>query len=115
MSTSGWIGVDLDGTLAHYEGWNGGDIGKPIPAMVARVKAWLAAGISVRIVTARVSVPLVGTHAAIEAWCVEHIGVALPVTCSKDYAMIELWDDRAVQVIPNTGEPAAPPSPSTEP
>ncbi len=21
---SGWIGVDLDGTLAHYDGWNGG-------------------------------------------------------------------------------------------
>lgn len=20
---NGWIGVDLDGTLAHYDGWNG--------------------------------------------------------------------------------------------
>ena len=20
---SGWIGVDLDGTLAHYDGWKG--------------------------------------------------------------------------------------------
>jgi hypothetical protein len=31
MSTGGWIGVDLDGTLAHYDGWKGIDhIGEPI-------------------------------------------------------------------------------------
>jgi hypothetical protein len=40
----------------------------------------------------------------IEAWCVEHIGVVLPVTNVKDFGMIELWDDRAVQVVPNTGQ-----------
>lgn len=34
----GWIGVDLDGTLAHYEGWKGVEhIGEPIPAMVERI------------------------------------------------------------------------------
>lgn len=49
-------------------------------------------------------VPLVRAH--IERWCLEHIGIVLPVTNVKDYGMIELWDDRAVQVIPNTGEPA---------
>ena len=37
MSLSGWIGVDLDGTLAEYHGWNGGAIGEPVPAMLARV------------------------------------------------------------------------------
>lgn len=103
-ASQGWIGVDLDATLAHYEGWGDGSIGAPIPAMVERVRAWLAEGRQVRIFTARVSVPIPGTHAAIEAWCVEHIGVALPITCMKDYHMIELWDDRAVQVRPNTGE-----------
>lgn len=46
--------MDLDGTLAEYHGWNGG-IGKPIPGMVRRVKAWLAEGLEVRIFTARVS------------------------------------------------------------
>jgi hypothetical protein len=28
----------------------------------------------------------------------------IPITCCKDRGMIELWDDRAVQVIENTGE-----------
>ena len=42
-------------------------------------------------------------RAAIQAWCVEHIGVALPVTNEKDFAMTELWDDRAVGVHRNTG------------
>lgn len=42
MSTSGWIGVDLDGTLAEYHGWGNGEIGDPVPAMLERVKKWLA-------------------------------------------------------------------------
>ena len=37
-----WIGVDLDGTLAHYTGWRGEDhIGKPILPMLLRIKMWL--------------------------------------------------------------------------
>jgi hypothetical protein len=43
----------------------------------------------------------------IEAWCIKHIGQSLPITCQKDYGMIELWDDRCVQVIPNTGRTIA--------
>lgn len=117
---SGWIGVDLDGTLAHYEGWGDGSIGKPIPLMVERVKQWVAAGREVRIVTARVGLKSTGPHtdapcepcleasrelARIEHWCREHLGFTLPITCCKDFGMIELWDDRCVQVIPNTGLP----------
>jgi len=50
-----WIGVDLDGTLARYEGWKGADhIGAPVPAMLARVKEWRSNGIEVRIFTARI-------------------------------------------------------------
>lgn len=124
MSNSGWIGVDLDGTLAFYDKWQGPQhIGAPIPAMVARVKAWLADGRDVRIFTARVdggtvalsmgnadgescrNVSLVEGY--IKQWCLEHIGRELPVTCKKDYGMVELWDDRAVQVIPNTGRTIA--------
>lgn len=37
---AGWYAVDLDGTLAHYDGWRGEDhIGDPIPPMVERIKA----------------------------------------------------------------------------
>jgi hypothetical protein len=115
--TGGWIGVDLDGTLAEYYGWNGGIIGEPIAPMVKRVKAWLAEGNEVRILTARVAFDptragdlLLAAEQVerIKAWCLEHVGAALPVTASKDLAMVELWDDRAVQVETNVGEPVDP-------
>lgn len=102
---SGWIGVDLDGTLAHYDTWRGPThVGAPIPAMVERVKRWLEAGHEVRIFTARMS----GTEStlalpAIQRWCHEHLGRVLAVTNVKDYGMHELWDDRAVTVEQNTG------------
>lgn len=105
---SGWIGVDLDGTIAVYGGWKGADhIGEPIAPMVDRVKIWLSQGIEVKIFTARVAFDDDGSVLrSIEVWCEKHIGVVLPVTCSKDYGMVELWDDRCVQVIPNTGRRA---------
>lgn len=105
MSMSGWIGVDLDGTLAHYSGFIGpSDIGPPIKPMVKRVKQWLAEGVDVRVFTARVAagqefIP------PIEQWCEEHIGQKLPVTNVKDFSMLELWDDRAVRVRFNQGVP----------
>lgn len=106
-----WIGVDLDGTLAEYHKWISPEhIGKPIPVMVDRVKKWLADGLDVRIFTARVyggtGANVEHIRGFIERWCLEHIGQVLPVTNEKDYGMVELWDDRAVQVIPNTGERA---------
>lgn len=105
MSNGGWIGVELDGTLAEYHGWQGVvHVGDPIMPMVNRVKAWLAEGKEVRIFTARVA----GDHyaeaaPAIESWCSAHLGVVLPITNVKDFGMVELWDDRAVSVEPNTG------------
>lgn len=105
MNKRGWIGCDLDGTLAVYDGWQGADhIGAPVPAMVARVQRARARGIEVRVLTARVCDGLDSTRAAIEDWCLDHVGEILPVTNAKDYGMIEAWDDRAVQVLPNTGE-----------
>jgi hypothetical protein len=118
--TSGWYGVDLDGTLAIYaaSGVYDGSIGEPVPAMLERVKNWLGTGIEVRIVTARVAEPLqkwegyehssaaegiAERRRLIEDWCLLHLGKRLVVTAQKDYSMIELWDDRAVQIEPNTG------------
>lgn len=103
--SGGWIGVDLDGTLAEYHGWVGADdIGKPIPAMLERVQAWLAAGKVVKIFTARVAFDESGeVRRNIEAWCLKHVGQTLEVTNAKDYGMVELWDDRCVQVEANTG------------
>lgn len=103
-----WIGVDLDGTLAEYHGWvDVNHIGTPIPAMVERVKKWLDEGIEVRIMTARISGPVyqdnqIARH-HIRNWTETHLGARLTVTCSKDLDMIQLWDDRAIQVETNTG------------
>lgn len=110
---SGWIGVDLDGTLAHYDGWRGPEhIGSPVAPMVERVKLWLYEGREVRVMTARVyadpndaarlaQVEVV--RDAIAAWCFDVFGCTLPVTCTKDYGMIVLYDDRCIQVEENTG------------
>jgi hypothetical protein len=124
MSIPGWIGVDLDGTLAEYDGWKGENhIGAPVLAMVERVKKWLADGVKVKIFTARVCITggysevsekradldfATNQTEIIKAWCLEHVGQELEVTCVKDFAMIELWDDRAIQVVPNKGVPVGP-------
>lgn len=104
---AGWIGVDLDGTLARYDGWQGRDhIGDPVPAMMARVRAYLAQGVVIRIFTARVSCPEPERSEAIthiHAWCDRHGLPRLEVTCVKDHAMVRLYDDRCVQVERNTG------------
>lgn len=113
---SGWIGVDLDGTIAMYP-VPIDTVGEPIPLMVERVKQWLAEGIEVRIVTARVGqcdrVNPDGVaddaefarrqRLMIEQWCLKHIGRMLRITASKDFEMMQLWDDRAVEVKTNTG------------
>lgn len=106
-----WIGVDLDGTLAHYDEWRGIEhIGPPIEAMRLRVRQWLDEGQEVRILTARVgpqrhdmphTIAEITQH--IEAWCLTHLGQVLRVTSQKDYCMVAFWDDRCVQVVPNTG------------
>jgi hypothetical protein len=104
----GWIGVDLDATLATYEGWQGlYRIGEPIPRMVERIKNWLADGWEVRIFTARMAghdkrdTNLI--RECIQTWLEKHGLPKLECTCVKDMAMIELWDDRARQVVPNDG------------
>ena len=101
-----WIAVDLDGTLATWQG-DGVIVGEPVPRMVERVRYWLSQGKQVKIFTARASVSDESMRerniAAIENWCVKHIGTILPVTCQKDYDCVEIWDDKAVRVIRNTG------------
>ena len=111
----GWIGVDLDGTLAYWsDDSDVMEIGSPIHNMQNRVIDWVKQGKDVRIVTARVSynqpAPDTDLHdfvtyqrVLIGKWCKKHIGRVLPITCSKDYLMEELWDDRAITVRRNIG------------
>jgi len=100
---SGYIAVDLDGTLAEYFGFGDGSIGKPIPAMMARIHKWLAEGKEVKIFTARVTAE--EQRPVVQAWLDEHGIGHLEITNVKTFACLEIWDDRAVRVMPNTGEP----------
>jgi hypothetical protein len=95
----GWIGVDLDGTLAVWK--QSGPPGDPIESMVAMVKGLLFRGIEVRIFTARASNEKLIPE--VEEWCMKHIGLKLPVTCSKDFECIAIYDDIAHKVEFNTG------------
>lgn len=114
----GWIGVDLDGTLAEVFPARGiGWIGDPVPSMVQRVKDWVAAGRDVRIVTARVSGTAMREMSSfidtgrqvefqrgmIDMWMDKHLGMRLPVTCDIQFGLLEYWDDRSIPVIRNKG------------
>lgn len=122
-SNDGWIGFDLDGTLAVYNPGDGVDtIGAPVPAMVHRLQWYLQAGYDCRIVTARVAVTgernpegiaddqlfADRQREMIGAWCLDNVGSVLPVTATKDFRMIRLYDDRAVRIQRNLGEPCCP-------
>lgn len=97
-----WIGVDLDGTLAHAYRWHGKHhIGTPIKRMVDRVRRWHNAGKCVKIFTARAEDPT--NVPIIKAWLKKHRLPDLEVTNVKDEAMIQLWDDKAVAMRKNQG------------
>ena len=101
--THGHILVDLDGTLAYYDSWHGEEhIGEPVPLMLQRVKDWLSTGMTVKIFTARAGNGENQIH-IIQDWCEAHGLPRLEVTNVKDFQCAQLWDDRAVQVIANTG------------
>ena len=101
-NTQPWVGVDLDGTLAEATPWQGmTHIGPPVPLMLRRVRLWLEKGMRVKIVTARAGDP--EGLAATQAWLKTHGLPELEVTDKKDFGMIELWDDRAIQVVQKTG------------
>jgi hypothetical protein len=101
-----WIGVDFDGTLAYHEI---GDmsLGEPIEDMVDFVLDLIDDDNVVKIMTARVGGNSEEENQEqerlIRAWCKQHLGFELEVTCKKDPGMIALYDDRAYHVVSNTG------------
>ena len=95
-----WVGVDLDATLAEYDGdWT--KIGDPIPRVMSLVRDLLFNEIEVRIFTARAAIP--EQVKAIQDWCEANRLPRLRVTATKDFNMICLVDDRAIHAAPNVG------------
>lgn len=129
----GWYGFDLDGTLAKYDGWRGIDhIGEPVKPMVELIRRMHDEGKVVKIMTARVAPkekpetkpspyrtgnwciqePGVQTWALkdewtplefIQEWCYRVLGFIPEIVYQKDHLMLELYDDRVKQVVPNEG------------
>lgn len=109
QSKENWVGFDFDRTLFKRE--KGDDIktvGAPIYRMIELVKTYLTSGTKVKIFSARVSVEdptdVQFQTELIQSACKQHIGQVLDVTCIKDMFCTKIYDDIAVQVVPNTGQ-----------
>lgn len=98
------IAVDLDGVLAVYHRFEGNHIiGAPIDSMWVRVVNWLEDGEEVWIFTARADSKK--SIKFVENWLNYHQLPMLPITNIKLKHFQEMWDDRAIRVERNTGEP----------
>lgn len=95
------IAVDLDKTLAKYTTFKK-EIGKPVPLMLERVQKWIDKGKEVIIFSARAKNAV--ERKKISRWLLKYGLPQLEVTNVKQPKMEEFWDDRAVAVVPNTGE-----------
>ena len=93
-----FIGVDLDFTLRS--GMNSTSL--PVPKMLELIKYWISLGIKVKIITANACSP--ERILSIKLWLEKYDIGGLEITNKKSYGMRELWDDRAVTVVPNTGK-----------
>lgn len=110
-SGKAWWGFDIDKTIAVDEGGTrGGVIGAPIKSLIRRMKYYIRTGRKVNIVTARVhpSEPDAAMqHAVVRQFLGENFtpmeALLIDIRCDKDRSMIELFDDRVAQVIPNKG------------
>jgi len=106
-----WVGFDLDGTLAMYDGWKGDQhIGEPIAEVVSIAKELHSKGQRIKIFTARVAqnswgkASLEQIEGAIWKWCDKHLGFRPEITCEKDRWMLDFYDDRCNQVLKNRGK-----------
>ncbi len=91
-----WVAFDFDGTLAKEFTF------EPVAPMVERLRTYLKNGTECRILTARGN-DSTGIN-LVKTWLREQNLPDLQVTSKKDYQMIVLYDDRARQVIQDTGE-----------
>ncbi|MEN3260027.1 hypothetical protein AAH678_14965 [Sodalis endosymbiont of Spalangia cameroni] len=98
----GWIGVDLDGTLNELRTGQGTRIGVPARPMMQRIRRWLREGREVRIFTARAATA--DGVRAVQSWLRAQGLPALTVTNMTDSEMLQLWEDRAIRVVKNTGK-----------
>lgn len=103
-STRKSIAVDLDGTLAESHGYVSWDyIGPPVQKMVERCLEKEREGYTIKVFTARCMdkrcIPI------IRKWLKENGLPDWEITNVKTSDMKEIWDDLAIGIKQNTGEP----------
>ena len=97
-----YIAVEFDGTLRHSE------TGKPIEAMVRRVKAWLSDGKDV-IVFHPAQDMYTFNEEVFSPWCAANGLPELEIVCDLNaIGLDEIWSSKAVQLEPNTGRKLVP-------
>lgn len=102
--------VDFDGVLARLDDWKGPKfLGEPVPEMIRKIKEFLSKGDKVVIFTARLTRDKVYNQISpkqakklIQAYCLKHIGVKLPVTNKKGIFDVA-YDDKFRRIVQNTG------------
>jgi len=103
VAESHWVGFDFDGTISSNDNTGHFEppypLGEPIPEMIETAKSLLAAGITVKIFTARASDP--SNIPVIRDWTERHGLGRLEVTDRKDFNLIRFFDDRAIPIITN--------------
>lgn len=114
----GWVGFDLDGTLATYTGWVGfSRIGQPVPEIVSLMVAYASQGYEVRVFTGRVApdpdsndIPVEDRRDLIRQWLSTCVVPYLPegypeikITHEKDKYLYMAYDDRVQGVVPSKG------------
>ena len=108
-----WLAVDLDGTLAYYDGWKldlitGKPlIGHPIKGIVEQVRDRYEDGWKIAIFTARAD----NNESVVDIfdWCKKYGIPCDMVTNIKSKKFKEFWDDRAYHVPRNSGFIICPP------
>ncbi len=97
-----WIGFDFDGVLSvpdPTKPFSLDELGLPVGQFVDAAKRFLAAGVTVKVFTARACDP--DMIPRIQDWT-EHNGLGrLEVTNAKGYQALRYYDDRAIQVVWN--------------
>jgi hypothetical protein len=100
----GVLAVDLDGTLAKKEHpFNPYSVGEPVQPVLQHLLNEKAKGRSISILTARASSNDPGLRRAVRTWLDRHGLEGVHITSQKTPDMVEIIDDRARQVIPDTG------------
>ena len=102
-----WLAVDLDGTLAYYDGWKVDIItgkpliGHPIKGIVEQVRDRHEDGWKIAIFTARAD----NNESVVDIvdWCKKYGIPCDMVTNIKSKKFKEFWDDRAYHVPRNSG------------